>query len=392
MSGALGQATLRDRVVHELRRAGALSRAELARRLGTSRSTMSVLVSELLTSGRAVELAGFGTPRPGRPGIRVQLAADAGAAAGVDFGHRHVHAVVCDLAHQVLAEGRADLPLGHDADLGVATAGDLLDQLIDRAGVGRDQLIAVGVGLPGPIDLSTGMATPSSVSPGWVGVPATDLLAARLGRPVHLDNDANLGARAELVWGAGQGVADLVYVKLGTGVGAGIVADGRVLRGATGSAGEIGHVTVDETGALCRCGNRGCLEGVVGTEHLLRLLRPLHGRDLTVDRVCQLAAAGDRASRRVLGDAGRALGVTVANLVNVLNPRLVVVGGRLADAGDVLLDPLREAVSRCAVPTAAEHVRIVPAQLGARAEALGGVAMVLQEADRYTAVPSAALL
>ncbi|MBT2509911.1 ROK family protein [Streptomyces sp. ISL-98] len=179
-----------------------------------------------------------------------------------------------------------------------------------------------------------------------------------------------------------------MYIKLATGVGAGIIADGRVLRGSTGTAGEIGHLTVDDRGPVCRCGNRGCLEMLVGADHLVRLLGPSHGNDLTIERLSTLATAGDRGCRRVIADAGRILGVTVANLVNVVNPQRIVVGGELGTIGDLLLDPIRQAIARCAVHEAAQHVQVISGQLGARAEALGGVALALHETGSYVAVPS----
>jgi len=390
--GAARQGSLRDRTVAELRRSGSSTRAELARRLGTSRSTMGLLVGELLREGVLTQLAEHPVGqavRSGRPGVRVTLDPRRGAAVGIEFGHRHVQAVVCDLGHTVLAEERRELPLGHDAEHGTEAAAALLEDLLARAEVPREQVVGVGLGLPGPVDRTTGMATPSSASMGWVGVPAAALLAARVGRPVLVDNDANLGARAELLWGAGRAVRDFVYVKLATGVGAGIVVGAQVLGGVVGAAGEIGHLTVDEAGRVCRCGNRGCLEGLVGAGRLLELLRPSHG-ELTVEQLCALVAAGDRGARRVVADAGATLGGAVADVVNILNPALVVVGGELAATGEVLLGPVRQAVARRAVHVAAEHVRVVPGLLGARAEALGAVALVLQESDRYVAVPGGA--
>nr|MDT0666121.1 ROK family protein [Micromonospora sp. DSM 115978] len=156
-----------------------------------------------------------------------------------------------------------------------------------------------------------------------------------------VDNDANLGALAELTWGAGRGASGVAYIKAATGVGAGMVVDGRIHRGHTGTAGEIGHTTVDEHGPVCRCGNRGCLETFVGTRILLDMLRASHGPDLSVLGMLALARDGDAGCQRVVADAGRAIGVAVANLCNLVNPELVVVGGDLAAAGDLLLDPLR---------------------------------------------------
>jgi predicted NBD/HSP70 family sugar kinase len=207
-------------------------------------------------------------------------------------------------------------------------------------------------------------------------------LRSRLGVPVHLDNDANLGALAEVTLGAGQSARTAVYVQLSSGIGAGLIVDGRPYRGATGTAGEIGHVVVDEGGALCRCGNRGCLETVAATGALVDLLRRSHGDNLTVEAMIEAARAGDAGCRRVIDDAGRALGQVVATLLNVLNPEMVIVGGDLAAAGDLLLDGIRESVARAALPETSRGAQLVAGVLGERAQVLGALALVVSEADR----------
>jgi predicted NBD/HSP70 family sugar kinase len=172
-----------------------------------------------------------------------------------------------------------------------------------------------------------------------------------------------------------------VYLKLATGIGAGIVIDGRLFEGAGGTAGEIGHTTIDETGDICRCGNRGCLETYAGAAAIASLLSRSFGEELDPEAVVVRAAAGDPGCRRAIADAGRHIGVAVANLCNLVNPERIVVGGSTGQAGALLLDPLRESVSLRAIPSAAEDVSIVPGELGERAELLGAVALVLQEAS-----------
>jgi predicted NBD/HSP70 family sugar kinase len=250
----------------------------------------------------------------------------------------------------------------------------LVDRTVQKAGVKREQLAGVGVGLAGPIDLVTGRIHPSSIAPSWQFVDARKELEDLLDLPVYIDNDANLGALAEMMWGAGRGVSEAAYVKVDTGVGVGIVVQGRIYRGATGTAGEIGHSTVDENGPVCRCGNRGCLEGLVGTPALLESLRTRYRADLTMDDVLRLAIDGDIGCRRALADAGRLLGVQVANLCNLLNPRLVMIAGKLSEAGEIVLDPLRTSFARHALPHAVETVEVVRAAIGDRATALGAAA------------------
>jgi predicted NBD/HSP70 family sugar kinase len=210
----------------------------------------------------------------------------------------------------------------------------------------------------------------------------------RLRLPVHVDNDANLGALAELHWGAGRGCSCLTYIKIATGIGAGLVVGRRLYRGAGGTAGEIGHTTIDEAGPICRCGSRGCLETFAGAPAIVELLRPALGADATVEAVVSHAVDGHMGAKRAIGDAGRHIGSALANLCNLFNPELIVVGGTLAAAGDVLLGPMREAVARRAIPSAAEDVEIVTAALGDRAEMLGAVALVLYETEGAASAPA----
>lgn len=386
-SGSL--ASLRDRnrgrLVGELRRAGLVSRAELARRTGLSRSTVSTLIAELqargLVSEREVDGAG---PQGGRPPVLLGLERTAGAVLGIDFGKRHVRVIVADLAHTVLADLERPMATEQSAAEGFDAAIELADRALEDAGVTRAELIGAGMGVPGPIDVATGEVGSSAILPGWVGVRPTAELHRRLRIPVASANDANLGALAELTWGAGRDVDDFVYVKVASGIGGGLVLGGNLYTGAGGIAGEIGHSMVDESGAVCRCGNRGCLETIASTRAILDLLRPARGEQLTIEQVVAHAREGDRASRRVIGDAARAIGVVVAQVCNVLNPAKVIVGGDLSAAGDVLLDPLRDEVARHAVPAAGGHVEIVPGVLGRRAEVLGAAALVLRDVDGFS--------
>jgi predicted NBD/HSP70 family sugar kinase len=208
---------------------------------------------------------------------------------------------------------------------------------------------------------------------------------------VWLSNDANLGALAESTWGGGRDASGLVYLKLATGIGAGVVLDGRLFEGAGGTAGEIGHTSLDETGDICRCGSRGCLETYASGTAIAGLLSRSLGEPLTLDDVLARAVEGDPGCRRALADAGRHIGAAVADLCNLINPERIVVGGSMAVAGDVLLDPLREAVGLRAIPSAAEDVEIVLGELGERAELLGAVAFVLHEAGPAWSGPAPAV-
>ncbi|MCX5310053.1 MULTISPECIES: ROK family transcriptional regulator [unclassified Streptomyces] len=374
-----------ERVVRAVRMAGSLTQAEIARSTGLSAATVSNIVRELKDGG-TVEVTP--TSAGGRRARSVSLSGDAGIVIGVDFGHTHLRVAVGNLAHQVLAEESEPLDVDASSAQGFGRAEQLVNRLIETTGISPGKVIGVGLGVPGPIDVESGTLGSTSILPGWTGINPSEELAARLGVPVYVDNDANLGALGELVWGSGRGVKDLAYIKVASGVGAGLVIDGHIYRGPGGTAGEIGHITLDESGPVCRCGNRGCLETFTAARYVLPLLRPSHGPDLTMERVVQLAREGDPGCRRVIGDVGRHIGSGVANLCNLLNPSRVVLGGSLAEAGELVLAPIRDSVSRYAIPSAARQLSVLPGALGARAEVLGALALVLSEMGDSTLLES----
>ncbi|SNS14423.1 Sugar kinase of the NBD/HSP70 family, may contain an N-terminal HTH domain [Actinacidiphila glaucinigra] len=370
-----------ERVVRAVRLAGSLTQAEIARTTGLSAATVSNIVRELRDNG-TVQVTP--TSSGGRRARAVALSGDAGVVVGVDFGHSHLRVAVGNLAHQVLAEQSEPIDVDASASEGFDRAEQLVARLIESSGIGADKVIGVGLGVPGPIDVETGALGSTAILPGWGGINPRQELAERLRMPVQVDNDANLGALGELVWGGGRGVKDLAYIKVASGVGAGLVIDGRIYRGPGGTAGEIGHITLDESGPVCRCGNRGCLETFTAARYVLDLLRGSHGPDLTLARMVQLGREGDPGCRRVIADVGRHIGMGVASLANLLNPSRVVLGGDLAEAGELVLAPLRESVARYAIPSAARRLSVVSGGLGARAEVLGALALALSEVGDST--------
>ena len=321
------------------------------------------------------------TEHHGRRGRGVRLSGKNGYVVGIDFGHRHLSVALANVAQEVLGEQTRRLKAGHRHEDGLRLAAELVQTLLEDAGARREDVVGAGMTLPAPMDSRSHEVGAPSVLPGWVGVNAPEVASERLGFQVHVDNDANLAAMAEHMWGAGRGVDNLVYLLLGEGIGAGLILEGRLFRGGSGAAGEIGHITIDELGKVCRCGNRGCLETIVSTTQVLALLEPTHGTDLTLLDVVSAARRGDVGARRVLADTGRTIGVAVANLCNILNPELILVGGELAQADDLLLDPMREIVSRYGVPGAVRELHIRPAQLGTRSALLGAVAIGLHHAE-----------
>ncbi len=377
------RAANRERLLGLLRAEGPMTQAQLARASGLSPATVSSIARELRDEGWLDE-ADEGAGRR----AALALSRSAGVAIGIDFGKTHVRVVVSDLAHEVLAEAEQPHDVDHAAAEGVALAGKLVRGLLDEVGAGPENVTGVGMGLPGPLRLDTGEVGDSSILPGWIGARPEQLMSDELGLPVRVDNDANLGALAEVVWGAGRGCTEVVYVKAATGVGAGLILNGRLYHGVAGTAGEIGHVTIDEGGPICRCGNRGCLETFAGGEAVVEPLRQHYG-PLALREVITMALAGDTGCRRALHDAGHALGLAIAGVCNLLAPERVIVGGELAQAGDLLLEHVREIVRRTAIG-ATRELPIVAGVLGERAEVLGAVALVLRESQRFVAEPPAA--
>ena len=360
---------------------GPQSRADLARGSGLSRTTVSSLVSELLDRGLVVETEDRGTPYKGgsgRPPLLVALAVRPGGVAGVDIGHRHVRVAVSDRSAAILAEVEEVTDTDPHGATTLDLAADLVRRAADLAGTPVADLRGVGLCVPAPIDRRSARVD-HAVLPGWHELAPADELSRRVGLPVVVDNDANLGAMAEHQHGAGRGVADLLYVKLASGVGSGLVLGGRLHRGAAGLAGEVGHVLAREGGDVCRCGSRGCLETEVSTRRLLELLRPVYGDDLDLAGMLSLDANGETAVRRVLTDAGHTVGRVLAGVCTTLNPARVVVGGSLG-ASPTLVAAIRAGVDRYAHPEAAASCEVVSGKFGGRAELMGSLALAISRA------------
>jgi predicted NBD/HSP70 family sugar kinase len=373
----------RLRVIEAIYRHPGCSRTDIARRTGLSRGTVASVAEELpraeLIREREAPEQQHRPRGTGRPPTLISLVPGAAFAIGIDIGHQHVRVIICDLAGEPVAEqwSRAQVDDAPSATLDLAH--ELTQQAVRDAAVSPQRLLGAGIGLAAPIDQSTGKVKADGILPGWHGIAPAAEMQQRLGVSVQLGNDADVGALGEKVFGAGRGVTDLTYIRLSAGVGAGLILAGQPYRGARGLAGEIGHVCVNPDGMICRCGNRGCFETVASPVAVARLLEHVVDRP-TTDQLLSLIAAGDRRALRAVAEAGQAVGMVISWIVNVLNPELVVVGGELAAAGDVLLDPIRASIHRHSVPDAATTVHVITGALGDRAEVLGAAALILARA------------
>ncbi|MDQ4504147.1 ROK family transcriptional regulator [Sinomonas sp. ASV322] len=369
---------LNEQRIVEALMAGPATQAELSRATGLSTATVSNIVKVLQ---EASIVATEPTTSSGRRALSVRLNSNSAVAVGIDFGRRHLRVVVANLGYDILAEETVSLPLGHRADVGIAAAVDVLDSLLDDAGIDRRDILGVGTGIPGPIDHRTGSVAQGAILPEWVGFNLLSHLEETLGLPVFVDNDANLGALSEVTWGPHSSVANLMFVKIGSGIGAGLILNGEPFYGHVGVTGEIGHATIAEHGLVCRCGNRGCLETVASTTTMVELLSRGRKEPITPDDIVSQALAHDPATLRVIDDAGLAVGRALGNVANLINPEVIVLGGPLAELGDLLLDPVRRGLRRHAVPVIGQTTTVAMSSLGTRAEVLGAVALVFQHAD-----------
>lgn len=376
----------RNRLVSTLRSDGAMSRAEMARRTGLSRSTVSTVVADLVREGLVQEAgeARVSGTSGGRPATPLVLNPATGAVLAVDLAPDLLTAAAFDLGHQEL--GVVARPF--DARSGtlaesITQIEQTVSELLDTTMLSRAALIGAAIAIPAPIEEATRRVGQESVIGGIVGTTVEEQIEERLGIPVRLENDANLSALAEYTWGAAAGHRDAVYVELSHGIGAGLIIDGRLHRGSNGTAGEIGHVPVTVDGAMCRCGNRGCLELVAGTDAITRLVADRFDASPDIRQVIARADAGDPMCRRAIRDTGARIGVVLGQICNLLNPTAIVIGGDLVGGWSIMEPPLRAAIDRSAIHPAIGDLTIAPSALGPRGRLLGGLALVLDDPVRF---------
>ena len=309
----------------------------------------------------------------------------------IDLGGTSVRAAVVDANGGIagFVTGATEASRGPDAVIDRIVAA--LHDSLARASVDIAELVAVGIGAPGPLDWQTGVIHEAPNLPGWREVPLVDRVAEAVGLPTFLENDANAAALAERQYGVGQGALNMLYVTVSTGVGGGLILDGQLWHGAYGSAGEFGHMTVDFDGPLCDCGNRGCVEALaagpdiaawVGQQIAAGHASVLHGQaDLTGRDVVEAAQQGDALAVSAVARAGRAVGFGVINVAHLVNLDMVVIGGGIANAGALLFDPLRATVRDHLLESTAPNLRIEPWSLGENVGLLGAAAAARSRLD-----------
>ena len=375
----------RSTILNLIKIGGAVSRTGIVRLAGLSPATVSEITANLIAEGLIYEKAAGGSTG-GRPPILLALNRDAAFVVGLKLAERQISAALTDIEATILHTLTVPAAENTSVERAVVAMAQGVEQVIAQSSVARDRVTGVGVGLAGIIDAERGVCRYSPIL-GWRDVPLGQLLKERIGIPVHIDNDVNTLTMAEKWFGAGQGIDDFLVVTVGRGVGLGIVVNGQFYRGTRGGGGEFGLTVMDPDGPLCNCGKRGCLEAYVADPALLGQAREAAAQgelgdvtpdELNVERVVELAQAGDETLREILAQAGRVLGRGVANLVNVFSPARIIISGEGVRTGDWLFEPMREAVAQHAFDDLAKDTEIVVQEWGDEAWAWGAASLVLQ--------------
>jgi predicted NBD/HSP70 family sugar kinase len=350
-----------------------VTRHELADLCGISRSGVTHAVARLLADHRVIEDSGTGSgpgSGSGRPPALLRLPTRPGNLVGIDFGHQHVAVAVSDTRGRILRQRRTQHDVDHAVSRAIDVAAAMATELMGEVGASTPELTVAGI--PCPINRESGAVIPPRSLTGWLDVDAVAELAARLGCPVHLANDASLGSLAELRRGAGRMHRDFVYVKISHGIGAGIVLDGKLRQGAIGIAGEIGHISVRRDGDLCRCGARGCLETVASSSALRRALASVMPPSAIETQT--IGSITEPAATRVFLEAGATLGRTLCTLCDALNPAVIVLGGEVGSTVPAILQAAQQAISAHTQPATTTGVAVTTATFGQDNEVTGAIA------------------
>ncbi|MFZ3454271.1 ROK family transcriptional regulator [Arthrobacter sp. 7Tela_A1] len=355
------------------------TRSELAELVGVARSTIALRIDSLMELGLVAPVEDAASTG-GRPSSRIAMQADTKVVLGADVGASHLRVGLTDLSGTCLADSSRDLLVSAGPERVLDTVAELGSGLLEQLGRERTDLLAVGVGLPGPVEHSTGQPINPPIMPGWHGFDVPGYLQDRFGVPVLVDNDVNVMSMGERQ-AAWPDVEDLIFVKAATGIGAGIICNGTLLRGADGVAGDIGHIRVPGGAELlCRCGNYGCLEALASGPAVARKLQEsglsaANGRD-----VVALVAQGEQEAVRAVRQAGRDVGEVLSACLSMMNPSVIVIGGSMALTGEHFIAGVREVVYSRTMPLATQHLQIVQSVSGMDAGMLGAAMLALHHA------------
>ncbi|HKJ39471.1 MAG TPA: ROK family transcriptional regulator [Anaerolineales bacterium] len=368
-----------------------LSRTDLAEKMGLTRAAVSLIVNDLLESQVVQEAESRSAPS-GRPPIVLEINPNRGLVGAIDMGATHLSIAVADFTARIHKESEYPFDIKNGPKACIEQADQNLQKMLSDLGLSIADLAAVGIGVPGPVITEAGMVISPPIMPGWDHFPIRETLEKLWDCPITLNNDAELGALGEWAYGAGRGEKNIAYIKIGSGVGAGLILNQQIYGGTTGAAGEIGHLTIDEDGPLCNCGNHGCLEAYAGGHAIAEqgrklaksgkrtLLSDTSIKKITSLEVAEAARRGDLLAQDILRRAGTAIGIALAGLINLFNPSVVIIGGGVSQVGDILTTPIRQAVRERAMHASEQSVRITTGTLGRRSLLIGATVQAINVA------------
>ncbi len=374
-----------------LRRQGRISRSEISTITGWSKAKASQEIRSLVDKGYLVDV-GEGASQGGRKPRMLRLNDHLGYIAGIDIGATSLDVALADVTGAILQRASEPTDVHFSPETVLGRCNELLLELVRAEGAVSDQILGIGVGVPGPVDFARGVLVAPPLMPEWENFPIRDLFKkAFVSAFVAVDNDVNIMALGEQRAGDGGGIDHFIFVKIGTGIGAGIISNGRIHRGSDGCAGDIGHICVDKEGPLCSCGNKGCLEAMAagpaiaaraleaarnGTSPILSQMRAANGvlRPEDVNAACR---EGDQAALDIIRDSGQMIGDVLASLVNFFNPSHIFVGGGITNFGNHLLVAIRRAVLHRSLPLATTHLSIKFSRMGSNAGVMGAISLAL---------------
>lgn len=377
-------------VLNYLRRNESISRAEVASGIGLNRSTVSSIVNELLEENLVIETT-YQSDRIGRPGLQLELNPDGGFAVGIEIGVDFHSLIISDFAGNVRWRYGEKFEAGKPLEEILEKSFELADKALAEGKKLGMRPLGIGIGVPGLVDVDCGVV---KLAPnlGWRDVPLYEYWAKRFNLPIYIENEANAAAMGEYYFGVAKGINTFVYINAGVGLGSGIVVEGKLFRGAFGYAAEIGHMTYDPEGELCNCGRRGCYETVIGPRAVVKRVREkISQKDgsillnavkndlnkITFEAVADAAMDGDEICIAALKDVGFNLGILISSVVNVINPSMVILGGVLNYASDILVPNVKEVVESYTLELSLENLQFVESRHGTEACVVGATALVL---------------
>ena len=372
-----------------------ISRTDLADQMGLTKAAVTIIVNDLISNNIIIETESRSTSS-GRPPVVLEINPKQGLVAAIDMGAMHLSVALGDFSARILEEVEIPFRIADGPEKCLQEADRILHELLEKRGLSTSNLAGIGVGVPGPVIAEEGYVMAPPIMPGWDRFPIRATLEKQWKTAITLNNDAELGALGEWAYGAGRGEKNLAFIKVGSGIGAGLIINQQIYGGTTGSAGEIGHLTVDENGPLCTCGNHGCLEAFAGGHAIAAQARKLvssgkrtllsekHIESLNAQDVAEAARRGDLPAQEIVKRSGTYIGIAIAGLINLFNPSTVIIGGGVAQVGDLLTGPIRQAVRERSLRASEHGVRITTAMLGRRSSLIGALVQAINIAIHDT--------